>query len=147
MSERFVPKIIPKSAQEKPYTTLRGLVIKSSVLIGLGGAIVGGYGINKVRLEEDAGNQVKADIVRQFNKTNPNPNSTQLLELEYDLNDANNFSKTAIISTATGSPIMALGLNASILAYLFMAEESPPSDRKKRDNQKLTGILKSKQGN
>lgn len=142
MSREFEPRKTPiAETREEPYTTLRGFVIKSTALVALGGALVCGYGINKIRIEETNANQEKTRITREFYKTNPNPNPGQMFELKDEVDNVNKFSKTSITATTVGGSLMGLGINASGLAYLFMAEEGLPTDKKKRGNQPLTGTL------
>lgn len=142
MSERFEPGITPESViKKRPYSTLRGTVIKSTAFLALGGAIVSGYAINKVRQEESSTNQEKARIVRQFNETNSNPNTAQLWQLQNEVNSVNKFSKTSIILTTAGSSVMALSLQGLILSYFLMPEESRSPNKKKREDQPLAGTL------
>ncbi len=142
MSERFEPGKTPQlKIGERGYTTLRGLVVKSAALIALGGAIISVYGINRVRIEENSANQEKTRITREFYQANPNPNPGQLFELKTEVDDVNKFSKSLIITTTAGATAMSLGIFATGLAYSTMAEESRPTDKKKRGNQPLTGTL------
>lgn len=135
MSERFKPEITPKSEQGKPYGTLRGFVLKSSAVLGIGGVLAFGYGVNQVRLEEISENREETKVTREFYKANPDPNQGQLFELKEKINSINKRNKSTVISTVGGGTAIALGFNGFLFASFWMAEESTPSDKKRRENR------------
>ena len=132
MPERPEAGMTPETTTtERQYTTLRGFVIKSTALLGLGGALAFGYGINQVRIEENETNQEKRRVTREFYKTHPDPNPGQLFELQYEVDQINKISKTSMGLTIAGGVLASLSISVSSAAYMLMPEESHPSRKKK----------------